>query len=122
MAAHAHPLMVARLPFTGIPKIGFSIDGRFVVDPYRSFDGRHSVNPLSFYGLDDSSCKRLVELNERLDALMQEALEAGIRSIEVRALLRFESLSEDFLSTEQGRLRLKEELARGLVYGFYRTI
>lgn len=64
------------------PVFGFHFNGMFIYDPKLSECGRFSVDPVECYGLTPERQSHLEQLNERLEAATEDALNAGTLSIQ----------------------------------------
>lgn len=64
------------------PVFGFHFNGMFIYDPKLSECGRFEVDPVECYGLTPERQSHLEQLNERLEAATEDAINAGALSIQ----------------------------------------
>lgn len=85
-----HPVSLGEDAQTGKPIFGVNVNGYHIVDPTVSECGRFEVDPQETYGMSEADVAALKGLNNTLEDALQDALNAGCKTI------------QDALGVEQG--------------------
>lgn len=103
------------------PVFGFHINGMFIFDPKLSECGRFKVDPVECYGLSPERQSHLEQLNKRLEAATEDAINAGALSIQKALCVPTGDTAGVFFSEQRYRgpiaialgLYMLEQLKRG---------